>query len=1099
MVCPGLNQCVGGIGSGIGNDILKFAWKKFKLHPSYVIYYKKKYKELKEQFDILKSKRDDIQLSVEAAERNNEVIGQEVTLWLNEASQREEKLNDIEKKFNEIDNQLGENNRCFKRSIPNLVPRYKVGREATKEKATVVELLGRINFQFLSQPPNPATMESPPMGDFRAFGSTRDAMNKVMKALGDENVHLIGIYGMGGVGKTTLMEEIGRKVKKEKMFDLVIEVVVSQNPSIDQIRREIADELGLRESGAKNLATRLNKENKIMIMLDDIWSRIDLKDLGIPYGEERKGCKIILTSRTSEVCDLMETDASVEVAVLSEQDSWELFKSKSGKVVESPDIEPFARKVAQECGGLPLAIVVVGRALRTYHDRESWRDALAQLKRSMGTHLAGVEDRLFKSLELSYKQLKNEELKVLFLYCCLFREDYDISEDEVVRYAVGENLISNVETLEEVRGRIHFLLEKLKASCLLIKSKKMGCVKLHDVVRDVAVYIASKDENHFLVKAGLGMRDWPEGENLEVCKRISLVNNEMLEIPDGSPNCSRLVLLLLNLNPITSIPGNFFENMKALNVLDLSGTDIESLPLSLECLKNLGTLRLDNCRKLRGIDVVGELKSLKILTLQYCILICALPSKIDTLVKLKLLDFSNCESLKLPEGLLCMLTRLEELYMKGYNVTEPLLAEVASLGRLVRVELYVKNAQDFSQHVFPSYAFKELHHFIIYNEVDWYALTGAYLTNLLLEGVSQSVIKWAMPFLRKTEHLMLVNFQCSSTELTPLDEESCFPNLKKLYIVNCNQIKYLHRSTEDTPANTFGALENIQLSNLENLERIFQGQLPTHSFGRLRMMDLTRCKNMTEILPQDFLQRVHSSLEELALNGCPGPKVLLNLEGFAHGSIILPKLHGVRLFNVSNLMSFCTPVVRDGSLGNLTTIEVTNCTKLSCLFSHTSNFGHSRLLPLGTLTKLKTLKLSKCQGLTYVFLPSIVKELQSLENLEISTNSSMEAIIDEETDVLLEEGIFPMLKQLLLVDLTELSCFYKGEPQAISFNWPSLEYTQLRGCHNLMRLPFGVQSARNLKKVLVGHGEVEWFKGLEQKDNSFTSHFEVIEAETEDN
>ncbi|WOL15123.1 hypothetical protein Cni_G23905 [Canna indica] len=103
-------QSVGGIGSAIGNEIGKFLWEKITSYPSYVIYYKKKYKELKEQFDILKSKRDDIQLSVEAAERNNEVIGQEVTLWLNEVSQREEKLNEIEKKINEIDNQLGENN-----------------------------------------------------------------------------------------------------------------------------------------------------------------------------------------------------------------------------------------------------------------------------------------------------------------------------------------------------------------------------------------------------------------------------------------------------------------------------------------------------------------------------------------------------------------------------------------------------------------------------------------------------------------------------------------------------------------------------------------------------------------------------------------------------------------------------------------------------------------------------------------------------------------------------------------------------------------------------------------------------------------------------
>ncbi|XP_074578605.1 disease resistance protein At4g27190-like [Curcuma longa] len=478
MVPPCFSTCCGGIGSGTGNEIVKYFWKKLKTHACYFIYYKKKFEKLKEQFDLLKAIKDDTQQKVEAAQRNNEVISDEVNLWLNKVLELEGKFNNIENNFNRL---VRDEKCCF----PSLVPRYKVGREATRKRVKASELLDTKNFQAFSLTLDPSTLNHPSNRDFVNFGATKEAMQKVIDALNDDKVNLIGIYGMGGVGKTTLMEEIGRKVKEAETFDVVIDVVVSQNPNIAQIQRDIADALGMRESSNRMLATRLKQKKKVLIMLDDVWARLELvKEVGIPY-REHKGCKVILTSRKVETCNVMETDVSVEVATLSEEDSWQLFRMRAGQVAESDGIEPVARKVAQECCGLPLAIVVVGRALRSYKDSSAWEDALSQLKQSVPLNMEEVEEKLFKPLELSYQNLKTAELKQLFLYCCLFREDYDISEDEVTRYAVGENLLSNLSNLEAA-WYSDFLLQKLKLSCLLLDSKKAGCVKLHDVVRDVA-------------------------------------------------------------------------------------------------------------------------------------------------------------------------------------------------------------------------------------------------------------------------------------------------------------------------------------------------------------------------------------------------------------------------------------------------------------------------------------------------------------------------------------------------------------------------------------------------------------------------------------
>ena len=115
---------------------------------------------------------------------------------------------------------------------------------------------------------------------------------------------------------------------------------VSQNPTIAHIQHGIADQLGLQDLGPGEtaislLASRMKKENKILIMLDDIWARLELREVGMPYGEEHTGCKIILSSRKLDLCHVKETDVSVEGAVLSEADSWELFKSKAGDVAKS--------------------------------------------------------------------------------------------------------------------------------------------------------------------------------------------------------------------------------------------------------------------------------------------------------------------------------------------------------------------------------------------------------------------------------------------------------------------------------------------------------------------------------------------------------------------------------------------------------------------------------------------------------------------------------------------------------------------------------------------------------------------------------------------
>ena len=91
---------------------------------------------------------------------------------------------------------------------------------------------------------------------------------------------------------------------------------------------------------------------KFLLVLDDIWERIDLFDVGIPIPNQDNGCKVLLTTRDFGVCRQMETDVEIQMEKLSKEEAWSLFNEKAGDVAMSPCIEPIARDIVKKCSGL---------------------------------------------------------------------------------------------------------------------------------------------------------------------------------------------------------------------------------------------------------------------------------------------------------------------------------------------------------------------------------------------------------------------------------------------------------------------------------------------------------------------------------------------------------------------------------------------------------------------------------------------------------------------------------------------------------------------------------------------------------------------------
>ncbi|KAH9727239.1 Disease resistance protein [Citrus sinensis] len=133
---------------------------------------------------------------------------------------------------------------------------------------------------------------------YKGFESRKSILFDILDVLTAPNVNMIGVYGIGGIGKTTLMHEVLFEAKKEKLFDQVVFVLKSSTANVEKIQDEIAEQLGLElckgteSERARTLFDQLWKE-KILIILDDIWANIDLETVGILFGGAHRGCDCV--------------------------------------------------------------------------------------------------------------------------------------------------------------------------------------------------------------------------------------------------------------------------------------------------------------------------------------------------------------------------------------------------------------------------------------------------------------------------------------------------------------------------------------------------------------------------------------------------------------------------------------------------------------------------------------------------------------------------------------------------------------------------------------------------------------------------------------
>ncbi|KAA8539120.1 hypothetical protein F0562_025812 [Nyssa sinensis] len=1061
----------------------------------YLIKYGTNIDDFKEQVEKLKLDRDALQLLVDAATRNGENILPDVDEWL-------KNVNRHTQESEEFLNGIMVDKWCFG-LCTNLKSRYQRSKKAKKKTLIIDGLRRDRKFNRVSLPAPPPKIASISMKDLEIFESRKSTFNEIMEALRDDQINVIGIYGMGGIGKTTIVKEVAKQAEKDNLFDEIVMSVVSQTPNVRNIQGEIAEMLGLiltEESKivrAGRLCERLKHVEKILVILDDLWTRLDLEDIGIPHGNVHKGCKIVLTSRSQDVCREMNTQVHFLIGVLSELEAWNLFRETAGDAVDLPDLHPVATKVAKECAGLPIAIVTVAMALKG-KSMHAWSDALHQLRASSTNNIKGMRANVYSSLELSYNYLESEEVKVIFLLCCLFPEDIDIPIEYLVRYGMGLRLFENVCKLEAARDRVHFFIENLKACCLLLDGKVEGSVRMHDVVRDFALSVASQGQYKLLVRIGAGLKEWLKMDIFADHTAIGLLYHQFYE-QTSEFDCSNLNGLILGCDSnLLKIPDTFFEGMKKLRVLHMHYTSLPSLPPSIQCLKNLRTMSLVRC-KLRDISLIGELKNLEILSFHGSDFE-ELAREIGKLTRLKLLDLSNCKQLKvIPPDVLSNLLHLEDLYIinsfehwgmadqgQGTRSTASL-AELKSLSHLSVLEMHIPNIKLCPKDL----VFGNLTKFKISVGSSFGVYAKYPYPKTLKFKLDQSLTFYdGLKMLLKIAEYLIVEEMEDLEDVLRDSKGEGFPSLKWLEVNECHGNVYLINIMEWLPSSVFPNLEKLKLRSMNNLKEICRGHLPFGIFSelgefslfdlpellqlwedpsghacleKLKVLDVQNCKKLRNLFSR-YTARHLGRLQKQHVGSCQNLEKIFANDGdqaaaavTSMGEIVFKKLTSLKLMSLPNLTTFCLEMVNSLSSDVPTHPPLFNRKVVFPSLEELTLFWlpkvkeiwHQQLPAENNFRKLRVLKVHHCHRLIIVIPSNLIPSLQNLEELYVGWCDLVEEVFELKGH---ETVTLPQIRELKLFKIPRLKNMWwnKGPHGLLSLpNLKSLDIYQCNGLRNL--------------------------------------------------
>ncbi|KAG8365067.1 hypothetical protein BUALT_Bualt18G0065400 [Buddleja alternifolia] len=284
-----------------------------------------------------------------------------------------------------------------------------------------------------------------------------------------DDLSVYAIWGMGGLGKTTLAQLIYNNAKIEKHFELQIWVCVYDDFNTERLVREIIESIqgcGCNVSGSDSLQRLLREKlrgRKFLLVLDDVWNENHnlwngLKQV-LRYGS--KGSVLMVTTRIEKVAIMMATITPYNIGNLSEDDSWSLFKQRAFTTEEVNErLVAIGKVIVKKCGGVPLAIKALGSLMRFKSHESEWMEKIQLVQLWMANGFIPSEGQIDLHLagHLIFKELVSKFPKMLRHLGLDLKSSEAIPENErKLKLPIDDSLRSLIVHGGGTRGFLSFL------------------------------------------------------------------------------------------------------------------------------------------------------------------------------------------------------------------------------------------------------------------------------------------------------------------------------------------------------------------------------------------------------------------------------------------------------------------------------------------------------------------------------------------------------------------------------------------------------------------------------------------------------------------
>ncbi|WOL11242.1 disease resistance protein RPS2-like [Canna indica] len=594
--------------TSIFRSFLDFFIRTFR----YIIFCKEYLDSLTVEIYELKSKRDDVERDILRARREGKEPKSQVTWWIG-------RIKALERKFVKI---RGEFERRFKfpgNFAPNILSSYRIGMRADEMIAEACYLKSKgLLFNEIANKVMPDRFEEVPCVPTVGMDLV---LKKLQQVVSDDAVGIIGIYGMGGVGKTAVLSRFHNEFLSDATdLEVIIFIETCRDLDVESIQKKVQNRLGISWKNRKSqkekaaMLYRMLCKMKFVLILDDMWKPLDLQMVGIPIPKQGSKCKIIVATRNEDICNQMDATEKIKIETLTWDVAWKLFADKVGEdtISSHPGIRQQAEIFVRKCGGLPLALITVARALASKRSPEEWKHAVTIMSNNP-SQLPGIAEHLLYPLKLSYDQLPNDTLRSCALHFALYWEGCRLHKNLLQEYWIGEGIVDDFNNMEQANNKICYLLGILSSCSLIDRVDADGYTKMHPMVRAAALWIVceqGKEENKWFV------REKRELGSLKKLRYLGLNwTADIARIPDGlirSLSELRVLRMIVSYRSwkVGSIGDgvNFeeLEALKRLRILDITiGTTaaLKRLSQSRRLAPSTVALLIKGCQGLTAIEL----------------------------------------------------------------------------------------------------------------------------------------------------------------------------------------------------------------------------------------------------------------------------------------------------------------------------------------------------------------------------------------------------------------------------------------------------------------------------------------------------------------